>query len=632
MSFNNARRSTLGGVTASNANSRASLGPSRVSNKPMERQPSLGRTSIGGGRQSIGGARLSMGVGRQSMGPGRPSTSGPSRRSSAYGAKNTSGKLADPRPLTDKGFQNACMKHLIRFLAVHDYDHSISLKVLTQPTAKEFFNILQFLLRMIDPHFTLGPNPQEEIPVVLKRLNYPFTLNKSVFASVGAPTSWPHLLGVLSWLAELLTYDEEVLRVNNSSSFDDKGLQDSKMLFDYLSKAYGRWLAGDDSFTLVEDDLAMQFEARNQAVESEIDQLRDQQRALKREIEHLKSNASSLGGLREKKQILQSDLEKFSNLMVSLKKHKQGLEKKLNEKQTDVETKERELLSLQHEKVMLTRQRDSQELTPEDVERMRQEKHMLEESLREVTAKKEEVQKSVWEIEMKLAKKAEDMERAVRAYNNGAEKLHLIPLGAKNSEGVDYELSLNLQAARPEQILRNDFKSLIKPALRKLKDGFVDKIRGIHGEVMALQEELDRAEELRSDKQSQLSELENRLKKFESLYRTEQEAMAASLQEKRDEAEAIEQEVQQMKLSGGKNLSKSQATLVALKSEFEQLQKRLEMERQTARDIIAMDIDLLANHKGGVQEIFDQLLAKLTQVKKLTAEETPVVMPAPAVI
>lgn len=116
-----------------------------------------GRRSLGGGavvsssarRASVNG-RPSL-SGRPSLG-GRPATAGSqrdsgARRSGAFGKGG--GARTDPRPVSDKAFQQACIRSLITYLTGHGYDHAISPKLLSAPTAKEFMHLAQFLFRKV---------------------------------------------------------------------------------------------------------------------------------------------------------------------------------------------------------------------------------------------------------------------------------------------------------------------------------------------------------------------------------------------------------------------------------------------------------------------------------------------------
>lgn len=102
------RRKTLAGLSPAQLNSRASLAPGRA------------LPSKGGG----GGGKLHL-----EKALSRMSLAGPiARRSSAYTTK-ASGLKSDPRPVSDKGFQAACIRTVIAYLAAHGFEYAITPKV-----------------------------------------------------------------------------------------------------------------------------------------------------------------------------------------------------------------------------------------------------------------------------------------------------------------------------------------------------------------------------------------------------------------------------------------------------------------------------------------------------------------------
>jgi len=116
--------------------------------------------------------------------------------------------MKDPRPLSDRGYQQRMIRYLMEFLTEFNYPHQISMRILSAPSMKEFCNIFQFLYKYIkaDSQKTtaLDSKPADEIPKVFKMLGYPFTISKSNLHSVGSPHAWPIILGALCWLIELI--------------------------------------------------------------------------------------------------------------------------------------------------------------------------------------------------------------------------------------------------------------------------------------------------------------------------------------------------------------------------------------------------------------------------------------------
>ena len=160
-----------------------------------------------------------------------------------YGARG----VRDPRNLKDIGFKRQQAEKLISYLMEHNYDRTLSFdKLVNVPTSQEFVHIVSFLLRQAIPDFDFSGSYQEELPVVLKLLGYPFPIAKGVLAATIAPLHWPPLLAALGWLVDLLRYSKaETARAEGAESFDAEE-DGHKMFFDYLSRCYAFFLAGQD--------------------------------------------------------------------------------------------------------------------------------------------------------------------------------------------------------------------------------------------------------------------------------------------------------------------------------------------------------------------------------------------------
>lgn len=100
------RRKTLAGLSPSQINSRASLAPGRVA-KP-----------------GPGGAKLPL-----DKAMSRLSLAGPVQRRSSTYTNKAAGVKQDPRPVSDKLFQQNCSRVIITYLAAHSYEFTITPKV-----------------------------------------------------------------------------------------------------------------------------------------------------------------------------------------------------------------------------------------------------------------------------------------------------------------------------------------------------------------------------------------------------------------------------------------------------------------------------------------------------------------------
>lgn len=151
------------------------------------------------------------------------------RRSSAFG--RPAGPKQDPRPLNDKNFLNDCIRTVISYLSTHGFPAAVSPKTLASPTAKDFAIIVQFLMQKFDGNMKMVGKIEDEVTSFLKRLNYPFQLSKSALFAVGSPHSWPAVLAALTWMVELLNYNEKAEEGSNGMTSElDPPLPCSQLL------------------------------------------------------------------------------------------------------------------------------------------------------------------------------------------------------------------------------------------------------------------------------------------------------------------------------------------------------------------------------------------------------------------
>ena len=106
----------------------------------------------------------------------------------------------------------------------HGYNVAISTKLLVSPASKDILNIVQFLFQKADPNLKLLGKVEEDVPVVFKRLGYPFQISKSALYATGSPHTWPGLLAALVWLVDLLLHQGFV---EVAETFDDAELSEN---------------------------------------------------------------------------------------------------------------------------------------------------------------------------------------------------------------------------------------------------------------------------------------------------------------------------------------------------------------------------------------------------------------------
>lgn len=143
-----------------------------------------------------------------------------------------------------------------------------------------------------------------------------------------------------------------------------------------------------------------------------------------------------LPDLERKREDYCSDLEKFHALIDQLNEHKLILEKKVDDSRAKLELLSRDRqLSLDSINSLNQTVKD-QGMTVEDGRRMENERTRLEELAGKTSLKKQQHQKDLWEYDMEVSQKLEELDAAVLEYNSIILELQLFSslTGAKERE------------------------------------------------------------------------------------------------------------------------------------------------------------------------------------------------------
>ncbi|KAJ3196946.1 kinetochore-associated Ndc80 complex subunit ndc80 [Irineochytrium annulatum] len=514
-----------------------------------------------------------------SLAPNRRSSTFASRPSIAIGAGMAITK--DPRPIRDKSWQNNAVKTLINFLVQAGYNQTLSAKALQAPSVKDFQSIFKFLYAQLDPQYVWQKKFEEEVPVILRGLRYPFCdqISKSHLTSVGTMHAWPLLLAMLTWMVELILCCDQM---DNNYDIDDMGsseVNNEKVFFDYLTKAYAVFLAGDDNYDAMDQELISTFDRKNESIVREVEKLKDEHENLNKEWTNLRENDSPLTKAERESTTIQSDIEKFKQYIAHLEIKKQKLEDQVKGIEEDLVTTDSELTKMSVEKVELQKIVDMQEISPADVDRMTAERDQLARTLEAVAIKTDESNKAAWEKEITLRKTIDQCEKNIQEFNLRAYRLGLHSAHNPDSEGVNFELILNVHGDKIEEIISEDLKSRAKPILMKLRAKYNATLHKLQDELIALQETIDRLSEASSEKLEELILIESRIAQLNQQYEEEREQLAAMNAKSSEEMQSLERDMQKMRLDSTATLAASQQKVQKASIEFEQMQHRYQDRR-----------------------------------------------------
>ncbi|KAI3425309.1 hypothetical protein D9Q98_009074 [Chlorella vulgaris] len=601
------RRKTLAGLSPAQLNSRASLAPGR------------GMAAKGGGGSKMA---LDKALSRMSL-------AGPvARRSSAYVTK-ASGLKSDPRPVSDKGFQQACVRTVISYLAAHGFEYAITPKVLASPTTKDFTNVMLFLYRQFDPVLPKTFKLEEEVPQLYKRLKYPFQISKSNLTAVGSPHTWPSLLAALTWLVELLNYQERAEQARQDVG-DERSRTEAEF-FHYVSQVYRFFMTGDDGKCEEQDgQQEAEFESRAAGIRADTERLLAANEALRSEIERLRGEPRPLVAARAAREETLADKEKFLKLLDNLQTHKASLQRKLAERQADVAAQQAELAGAEREAEGLRGRIAVQTVHPQDVMRMNQERSKQEAALRSTQSQREALDRRVADQEAGIEGRLDGVEAALLGYHSMADRLALIPATAKRAEGVCFEVRLDRGAATASEMINVDLKGMVKAALQRLRDAYSGKARELADQLLSLQEQHDSVGELLGEREEENRNAEAQVHKLEGQYRAAKEALEQDIAAANAQVDQLASEVAHLRNANGAGVAASEERLRCLQAQYEDLAGQCELENATLHRDLSAALEKILNHKLQLQADLKAVCSRDAAINAQLQQEAARLMVLPA--
>ncbi|XP_002733464.1 kinetochore protein NDC80 homolog, partial [Saccoglossus kowalevskii] len=550
-------------------------------------------------------------------------------RSSGYGACGGYGSqsvIKETRPLSNKEHIRQSLRTLIEFLSENGYGHPLTVKQLTTPATKEIVSIFEFLFHFLELNIKLRDGSvkfEDEIPKRLKNLGYPFQISKSSMFNMGSPHTWPTILGAIMWLLDLVktacSIDvDHLLFAGNGDGFDDA--LDSKLLFGYLEKSYDDFLDGQDTFEVHEQMLADSMKTGNQVVAEDLDQLENEHRRLLETLQILEEEPDKLSELMERKQLLQSDIDRFDRYLNELESHKRVLDQKHQQKDEDLQRHALEEKQYLEEIQRLQHIYDTQELSATDVERINSEKTDLSRQMEILKKEKEELDKLAWQQEMKIAKKQEQTERHVQEYNNFARQLKLIPPTAENAHGIDYEMRIQFHNQHPDFAGMVDFTGTIKPALIQMRKQINDSVHELQNRKISEEEGDDQVSEMIQEKEEEVEMLSTKLRRLENELECEKERTTKETKKKIEEIHLIEQQIQELRLQEQITTEEAEKQVAEMNKKYEQECVRMEKEKQNYGSFMIEASKIVLEHHSVLHDHIQKLVQQAEEGVKKTKE------------
>lgn len=548
--------------------------------------------------------RLSS-VGPSYLPPGVPNGSKPGllqRRASFHGGK-ISQPRTDPRPLNNRGFQQECIRTLTGYLLTHGYNVAISTKLLVSPASKDILNIVQFLFQKVDPNLKLPGKVEEDVPVVFKRLGYPFQISKSALYAAGSPHTWPGLLAALVWLVQLLMHEESSEGVK---TFDET---EEQPFFENLSQSYKCFLAGDDEeCERLNAVFRKQFEDYNAEVLEKIAKLKVPE--MEERLQKLSMEVSPLASLEAKKADFLSDKQKFINIITHLQWHKQAAEKKRDERKQDLLAVKAEKKAIEADIEELRERVSAQEINIAEVERMQKEEDLLQINIQPVVAKEQQLRKAAWDLELASTDKAKDLEILCAEYNEHCQRLRPNLAEVQPFSGAQLQITLRPERSLPQEILETSVPGGLKQALLEVMESCKRYTNQEREESIACKQEVYACEAARQEKLDLMSRNIATIKKVETLYKASKDKWDVACAAVVNEREELEAKVVAKELAAKRTDADAEEMVKHWEQKFEAAAIKCAEEVAAAKKEWLEVVDLILSAKEQMRELLNNLKSK----------------------
>ncbi|XP_004635848.1 kinetochore protein NDC80 homolog [Octodon degus] len=547
-------------------------------------------------------------------------TSGHGSRNSQLGIFSSSEKIKDPRPLNDKAFVQQCIRQLCEFLTENGYAYSVSMKSLQAPSVKDFMKIFTFLYGFLCPSYELPDTKfEEEVPRIFKDLGYPFALSKSSMYTVGAPHTWPHIVAALVWLIDCIQIHNAMRE--SSPLFDDgqpwveeteDGIMHNKLFLDYTIKCYETFMTGVDTFEEMNVELQSKLRDLYNVDASKLESLAAKNKALNEQIARLEQEREKepnrLESLRKLKTSLQADVQKYQSYMSNLESHSAILDQKLSGLDEEISRVEIECETIKQENTRLQNIVDNQKYSVADIERINHEKNDLQQTINKLTKDLEAEQQQLWNEELKYARAKEAIETQLAEYHKMARKLKLIPKGAENSKGYNFEIKFNPEAGANCLV---KYRAQVYVPLKELLNENEEEINKALNKKMGLEDTLEQLNTMITESKRSVRTLKEEVQKLDDLHQQKVKEAEQEDEKCASELESLEKHKHLLESAVNEGLSEAMAALDAVQREYQLVVQTTTEERRKVGSSLQRLLEMVAMHVGAVEKHLEEQIPKV---------------------
>jgi len=176
---------------------------------------------------------------------------------------------------------------------------------------------------------------------------------------------------------------------------------------------------------------------------------------------------------------------------------------------------ELEIRSAGNEKADLRTRIKMQPLSSQDLKRLAVERQKMDDALENLLARKSQAQLNMDGLQLEFTRAVSALESNISEYRTLCTKLQLLPRGAKNAEGMDFELMLGT-STRAEELAVLPISSTIFPLAVRQLELFGERLRATMNEHQLTEEDIIKGEQQVAAKEAELSHVRDRITQIDN--------------------------------------------------------------------------------------------------------------------
>ena len=391
----------------------------------------------------------------------------------------------------------------------------------------------------------------------------------------------------------------------------EDGIKHNKLFLEYTKKCYEKFMTGADSFEEEDAELQAKLKDLYKVDESKLESLTAEIKALNEQIARLEEERerepNRLMSLKKLKASLQADVQNYKAYMSNLESHLAVLKQKSNSLDEEIGRVEQECETVKQENTRLQSIVDNQKYSVADIERINHEKNELQQTINKLTKDLEAEQQQMWNEELKYARGKEAIEAQLAEYHKLARKLKLIPKGAENSKGYDFEIKFNPEAGANCLV---KYRTQVYAPLKELLNESEEEINKALNKKRHLEDTLEQLNTMKTESKNTVRMLKEEIQKLDDLH--QQAVKEAEEKDKKSASELESLEKHKHLLESGVNdgLSEAMDELDAVQREYQLTVKTTTEERRKVENNLQRLLEMVATHVGSLEKHLEEENAK----------------------